>query len=254
MDPYLESLDLWPDVHHGLISQIQSALNARLRPKYAARVELRVYVADDETSGQRFRIPDVRVEKGGKPKNGKAARAGTAEIAEPLIAPVPLEEEIEEAYLAVKDREGTLVTVIEVLSPTNKIRNSSGRESFIKKRHEVLASDVHWVEIDLLREGERKPSSPPLQTSDYRVVVSRADQRSSPRYWPINLRQKLPVVGIPLRGADPDAPLDLGAVLDTAYDNAAYDVTVDYTKPPTPPLAPADAKWANQLLRQKGLR
>lgn len=40
MDPYLESPVIWPDVHHGLISEIQAALNPRLRPRYVARVEL----------------------------------------------------------------------------------------------------------------------------------------------------------------------------------------------------------------------
>ena len=43
MDPYLESPTIWPDVHHRLISEIQSTLNPRLRPQYVARVELRVY-------------------------------------------------------------------------------------------------------------------------------------------------------------------------------------------------------------------
>jgi hypothetical protein len=251
MDPYLESPDLWPDVHHELISQIRAALTPRLRPNYVARVELRVYVADDDADGNEMRVPDLRIEKGTKPKNASGVRADGIEITEPLVVPVPLEEEIEEAYLAIKDREGELVTVIEVLSPTNKVRNSAGRKSFLGKRREVFASDVHWVEIDLLRKGERKPR---LKPSDYRVLVSHSDRRGYARYWPITLREKLPIIGIPLRGRDPDAPLELGAVLDMAYDSAAYDVSIDYGKPPTPPLNPVDAKWANQLLREKGLR
>ncbi len=43
MDPYLESPTLFPDVHHGLISHIQKALNPALRPPYVARVELRLH-------------------------------------------------------------------------------------------------------------------------------------------------------------------------------------------------------------------
>jgi hypothetical protein len=38
MDPYLETADLWPDVHHELISQIRSAPNPALRPHYVARM------------------------------------------------------------------------------------------------------------------------------------------------------------------------------------------------------------------------
>lgn len=38
VDPYLETPDIWPDVHHELISQIQGVLNSLLRPLYVARV------------------------------------------------------------------------------------------------------------------------------------------------------------------------------------------------------------------------
>ena len=63
MDPYLETPDLWPDVHHGLISQIQATLNPAVRPKYVARVELRVYVSDEDDPGRDVLVPDVPIEK-----------------------------------------------------------------------------------------------------------------------------------------------------------------------------------------------
>src|SRR6516165_1775376 len=63
MDPYLETPDLWPDVHHGLISHIQAALNPTLRPRYVARVELRVYISDDDDPGREALVPDVRIER-----------------------------------------------------------------------------------------------------------------------------------------------------------------------------------------------
>ena len=93
-------------------------------------------------------------------------------------------------------------------------------------------------------------TTPPLHpSSDYRVLVSRSDRRTQTRYWPIGVRQPLPVIDIPLRGKDPEASLDLGAVFRAAYDRAGYDVTVDYRKPPHPPLEWDDAKWAKELLR-----
>jgi hypothetical protein len=212
MDPYLETPDLWPDVHHELISQIRSALNLRLRPKYVARVELRVYISEQD-------------------------------------------DEIKEARLEIKHLEtGNLVTLIEVLSPTNKIRGARGRASFLGKREETLASDVHWVEIDLLRGGVPSVSRPSLGPSDYRILVSRAGERTLARYWPVGLRQPLPVIGIPLRAPDADVPLDLGAVLNAAYDHAAYDLSVDYRREPDPPLKNEDAGWADRLLRQQKLR
>jgi hypothetical protein len=255
MDPYLEDPELWGDVHHELIGQIRAALNPQLRPKYVARVELRVYVEDEADPGRVERVPDIRIETGKKRPNGNGRGFATFnEVPEAIVAEMPWEE-IKEAYLTIKHREtGALVTVIEVVSPTNKIEHSAGRESFLKKRAEVLTSNVHWVEIDLLRKGKRIPSGPSFVSSDYRVSVCRTTERWKVKYWPISVRQRLPIVGIPLRGNDPDVPLNLGKVLNAAYDIAGYDDSINYSKAPIPPLNAADAKWANALLKKKGLR
>jgi hypothetical protein len=62
----------------------------------------------------------------------------------------------------------------------------------------------------------------------------------------------VPVDFPPLKGKDPNVPLDLSAALAAAYDNGAYDASIDYSKPPSPPLSPEDARWAGKLLRAKG--
>jgi hypothetical protein len=255
MDPYLETPNLWPDVHHRIISEIQSALNRALRPHYVARVELRIYVSDEEDPGRAALVPDVRIEKPPEMRGAnKSKPASAVAVVEPLTIPYP-EEEIEEARLEIRHVESkALIAVIEILSPSNKIRGSAGRKSFVEKRRDILASEVHWVEIDLLRAGEPSVTRPRLVPSDYRIVIWRGDSRGHGRYWPISVRQVLPPIGIPLRSKDPDVPLDLNAVLRSAYDNAAYDVSIDYRGPPDPPLSRADTAWANTLLRERGLR
>jgi hypothetical protein len=256
MDPYLESPDLWPDVHHRLISEIQGTLNSQLRPRYVARVELRVYISDDDDPGREAIIPDLRVEAGPKRKGArKPKRPLAVAVAEPIIIPLLIDDEIEEARLEIRHRaSNALVTIIEVMSPTNKIRGSRGRVSFMEKRRDTLASEVHWVEIDLLRAGDPSLTRPAFRPCDYRILVSRAGERARAKYWPVSVRQALPTIGIPLRGQDPDAPLDLNAVLGAAYDHGAYDLSVDYGGEPEPPLDAGDVAWADALLRERGLR
>jgi hypothetical protein len=253
MDPYLERPSLWPGLHVALMAKMQAMLNPRLLPNYIAQIETRVYVVRDDDPAHQLFVADVNVEK---PKRSKRAReSGTVlQVAEPIIIPFMFESEVEEARIEIRDRRrNTLATVIEVLSPSNKIRSSEGRESFLAKRREIVASSVHWVEIDLLRDGARS-IVPLLPPSEYWIFLSRAKDRRRTRCWPIRLQQKLPAIGIPLAKDDPDAPLDLGGVLNGVYDEAGYEYLVDYTQPPDPPLRPADAKWANQLLKSKGLR
>ncbi|MEM8807421.1 MAG: DUF4058 family protein [Cyanobacteria bacterium P01_G01_bin.38] len=44
MNPYLENLALWPEVHYGLIGALMRALNLQITPQYRAAVEKRVYM------------------------------------------------------------------------------------------------------------------------------------------------------------------------------------------------------------------
>lgn len=257
MDPYLEEPGLWPDVHHELISGIRAQLNGLIRPRYVARVEERIYVSDEDDPGRRTLVPEVRVNEVGSQgqSGGPAPVASPATGDESLLVTTLIEEEISEARVEVIEaltRE--VVTVIEVVSPTNKVPGARGRESYQRKRRAVMTSHCHWVEIDLLRAGTPTFSRELLPPCEYVVHVSRVEQRPRGRVWPVRLRNRLPVIPIPLRDSDPDVPLDLQGILATAYDRAGYDVSVDYRREPEPPLPPDLAAWADQLLRERGLR
>jgi hypothetical protein len=69
----------------------------------------------------------------------------------------------------------------------------------------------------------------------------------------VPLRERLPVISIPLRPADPDVPLDLQQILEQCYRNGGYD-DIDYTAEPDPPLKTGDAAWADALLRENARR
>src|SRR5262245_7503500 len=256
MDPYLEDPRLWPDVHNEIITEARAALARQLRPRYYVRIENRTYISHEDDPGRDV-YPDLRISK--KRSRGNGGRKGSngakaPPIAEPEVLTTLLDEERREPYLQIFDSDGRqVVTVIEVVSPSNKIAGSEGRHSYQQKKSDVLASPSHWMEIDLLRTGTPVLSRL-ARPFDYLVHVSRADKRPKGSVWRIMLAQPLPVVGVPLKGADPDAPLDLQQVLNSAYDRAGYDITIDYRRPPAVPLTREQARWANQLLRDKGLR
>jgi hypothetical protein len=153
-------------------------------------------------------------------------------------------------YLEVRDRAGReAVTVLELLSPANKAAGSN-RNQYLAKVHRILASGTNFIEIDLLRGGPRMPWAD-LPPCDYYVVVSRTEERrtDNPRagLWPIRLRDPLPTVPVPLRPGEPEPTLDLQAIMHRIYDSAGYQLFI-YDAPPEPPLEPADAVWATQML------
>lgn len=250
MDPYLESPALRWGFHSRFINGISDALVPLVRPKYIVDVELRVIVQEvpDEIL---FAVrPDVTITEGGT-KAPLTATAATATIV-PVRLALPVLEEVREVYLEVRELEAQrVVTVIEMLSPSNKRSGSSGWAEYIRKRSLTLHSDTHLIELDLLRSGQRMPMRDPLPPGDYYVMVSRAPHRPMADVYAFGLRDRLPTIPIPLAEDDPDVPLELQAVFNTLYDRAGYDYRLDYTSPPDPPLCPKDAEWASVLLTQR---
>ena len=255
MDPYLEAPELWPDFHHELISAIRERMNLLLRPAYHSMVEDRVYISDERDPGRSVLIPDVAIMATSRLLESKVlprdhiGRETDVAVAEPVVATTMFEEEIREARIVIYDGAGRqVVTVIEILSPSNKIVGARGRGEYESKRREVLQSPAHLVEIDLLRNGVPIYTGEQLPPHDYLVHVSKHGGRPKGVLWPILLTQRLPIIKIPLLPKDPDADLDLGLVLNTAYDRAGYDMVVNYSETPKVPLSEPNASWANQWL------
>jgi hypothetical protein len=129
---------------------------------------------------------------------------------------------------------------------------------YLKKRREFLASRSNLVEIDLTRAGNWrslvKPLSiPQVYWTDYRVLVRRARERDKVELYPITLRQRLPIISIPLRQDDSEVSLNLQELVDKAYTTGRYGST-DYSRPCDPPLNADDAAWLSELLTQRRQR
>jgi hypothetical protein len=250
MDPYLEQR--WGDLHGSLITYIRDAIQPLLGADLRARMGERVYLEALESESRQF-LPDVHVFQ--RPRAGRGGSAVTVaeevDLAEPIIVRTHLE--VTERFLQIIDVRsgGKVVTVLEVLSPSNKTAGH-GHEEYLKKQSERVQAGVNLVEIDLVRSGRPttlvKPADLPQGTAaPFHVSVFRASRPAELSYYPLPLRQRLPRLAIPLRATDRDVALDLQAVMDTAYDRGRYD-DVDYSKPLDPPLDPPDEQWARELL------
>ena len=254
IDPYLEHSELWPGVHHLLISEIARFLSPQLRPKYRVAVEVRMYETSAENS-LLVGIPDVIIQHSPIAKNSSMANVAVAvPTAQPTRVIVPVPETIKEGYLEIREV-GTeeIVTSIEILSPTNK-RSGKGRQMYEEKRYQVLGSRTHLVEIDFLRMGEPMLFFGNNIESRYRILVCRGDCRPYADLYAFNLQDVIPSFLLPLRSGDTEPVVDLQRLLNEVYDISGYDLVIDYSKEPVPPLSEADAAWADALLREKGLR
>lgn len=248
MDPCLEDPAGWPDVHHRLITGIGDQLAGAVSPRFHVRIEERVYVTEPEADpGFSVLIPDVTVTRPPRPEEAPVVRPGGAAITAPLVVEELFDDEIHDRYLEIRDaRSHEIVTAIEVLSPANKVDGSRGREAMMEKRRRLLEGGASWLEIDLLRAGERLPRS--AGWSAYCAYLRKHGRRGG-LLWPFALRDPIPVIGVPLRPPHEDVPLDLGWVLSEVYDRARYADSIDYSRPlPLPPLSEEDAAWARQTV------
>jgi len=249
MDPWLERRGIWEQVHTGLIVSIQRFLTPLLRPRYHVGIEERTYLAILPPDEQHTGIPDVLItgrsaESGGLPST--AAQRSTARPG-PVVAELPVPEEIKERYLEIRTvPDQQVVTIIEILSPTNKLA-PEGREQYERKRFKVLGSWTNLVEIDLGRAGQPLPMKAPA-TSDYRIVVSRSRQRPRADVYLFGLRDPVPSFPVPLRPGEAEPELPLDQLLHEVYDLGGFDLVIDYRIAPEPALSEADSAWAASLL------
>ena len=254
MDPYLETPDIWPDVHATLVPIFREQLAPQLGSKYYTDLQTQIvieHIIDDQFE-QRGALPDVAIRQTSGPRPSEPP-AGGVMLAE-RVAPAPVRARVPLAfptklltlYIRTRDREEP-VAAIELLSPANK-RPGEERQKYLEKRAAYLQSGVHLIEIDLLRHWPRMPLEGPFPACDYLVMLSNADERPLCTVWLIGVRQVLPVIPVPLLQPDPPVALDLGEALRTAYARARYDLRLAYRQSATPPLSAEDATWAAMLL------
>jgi hypothetical protein len=220
MDPYLEDEKVWPVFQHHLVMCLYQILLPGLVDRYRARVGQRHYVTEQA-----------------------------------LFTSV-VREEHQEEFIEVRQRsDGKLVTLVEVVSPTNKTVPSA-RQAYLTKRGEAKSQGASLVEIDLVLQGQPtlEYSRDGLPDWDYAVTVTRSTQPDRYEIYSATLQKRLPRFRLPLAADDRDTVLDLQAAFTRCYDQGGFAAKIDYQCEPPLALAAEDRQWLHDLLKGQKLR
>ncbi|OGO42509.1 MAG: hypothetical protein A2Z04_01650 [Chloroflexi bacterium RBG_16_57_9] len=248
MDPFLEAPTRWGGVHSRLINSISDDLAEAISPNFYVDIEERVYIITPDDPEGRPIVPDVFVVTGHDSMQTATTVAGV--ITTPTLMEPLYDVEIHDRYIEIRDTiNREVITTIELLSPYNKSSGTPGREAFLRKRKKVMASKTHWIEIDLLRAGERPREL--FNQSDYYVLLKRGGKPGPYEVWYFDVRDRMPTIAVPLRSPFEDVPLNLQAVFENTYARGHYAESTDYSdNPPLPRLRPADAAWVQERVRE----
>lgn len=247
MNPWLELN--WRGTHARLVVYAGDQLQDRLPSDLIANVEEDVAIGFNNKRGALR--PDVHITEKWDSHGG-----GTAVAASPVAARgiQVLADPTETRHIEIVDDTGLVITAIEFLSPTNR-DGREGTRNYRSKVDRYLASGVNVVEVDLLRSGayaltfirDNLYAEPGL----YHAVVSRASTPGECEVFPLQLREPLPVLPIPLRPGEPEIALELQTLIDLCCERGGMR-TSHYERPLHPSLAPADAEWVEERLRAAG--
>ena len=254
MNPYLESSRIWREVHNKLIGQMHSFLRRTLPFRYTVIMDERVGIGNDPTrdAPARYALPDLSI-RGGRVRERVLAPYRTEGR---VTAKLPWTDETpREWYITIGERsQEDTVTVVELLSPSNKLLGGHGRSQYLEKRELIIAGPTHLVEIDLVRVGRPMPVEGYDGDAPYRNLISCWQTRPEVDLYPFRLQTPIPDVAVPLLEGDDDAVVPLGALVHDMYEQDYYANYVDYSGDPEGPLSDDDRVWIDGLLREKGLR
>ncbi len=258
MDPFLENRLIFPDFHDGFVFCLREAIQQGLPEPYYAALGRRAWVEISE----RFVGPDVNVitPRSGppsSPSNFSTTASAMLEVTRPIVVTVPHDEQSEttiEIYIG-RGSDRRLVTAIEVLSPINKHPGEKGRDLYLRKQTELLDSQCHLVEIDLLRGGTHTTAVPEdrlkrnVPKFDYHVCAHRFDHFEDFLIYPIQLAEPLPTISIPLLPGDSEVPVSLQQVFERTYAAGPYHREIDYSEiVPLPNLTTEQMQWVKETV------
>ena len=241
MNPWMQAV--WSGAHSSLAVDARTRLNEVLPADLRAVVEETVVIRSDAAALREQADADLPAEAALKSAYQEIDLRDDPEVQRSL--------RIEEA------QGGRVVTAIEWVSPTNK-NDGRAAEQYRRKRRDWWRVGASTIDIDLTR-GDPvarwellRPivlNGPPVP--DFFVGVADAADLEKARGYKVMLRDRLPVIGVPLRAGEDWVELDLQALIEQVWRTGRY-WQQDRHEPLDPPLAPVDAAWAAERLQGVG--
>jgi hypothetical protein len=252
MDPHLEHPALWPALQQYFCTRLTDVLRDVLPRRSLTQVKERTFREEQAPPIAGDTSPTPRQ----TPPNGRSDNHLSPAWFIPT-APEEVHESSVEILLPCDPPQ--LVSVIELVSPGNKTPETTSRRQYRRLQTNLLAGNVHLLEIDLLRAGLHTVAAPFERIVrrgryHYLACLNRAGGRDFCDVWPIALRDSLPRVVVPLLAGDSDLTLDLQTVFTYCYEAGGFGRRIDYYEDPFYPLSYADAVWAEKLVLQWEMR
>ncbi|MBX9677450.1 MAG: DUF4058 family protein [Gemmataceae bacterium] len=246
MNPYLEDPAFWPDFHHEFISCWRATIARQLPNAYEARINERVRLVQLDPETFKLIYPDVAVTRSERPSPPRFG-ASRVVMLEPEIIPQEVTDEVRETRIEILHRpHRTLVAVLELLSPANKV--GEGYRQYRAKRSALLEKPVHLLEVDLLAQGERLQLLKALPRGEEYAFLTRAEQCNACEVYAWSIRDRLPTLPLPLRHPDPDLHVDLQEVFDLAFERGLYGPSLEYGRD-LPWLSAETQAWARERIQ-----
>lgn len=209
VDPWAETGRYFHQIHGGMISSLANYLQPRLLPiGYRLNREISLQITEG-------REPDISIQyamKSSPPKTHlNYELAATEVLAEPGVT---LEPGWDLHAIQIRElKSGDLVTVIELISPSNKIKPESLAAYKLRRERLVVDEGVNIVEVDLTRSVKRLISD--LIASDYAYHTAVHIPGQSTHFIGMAYGQSLKRVALPLR--DQVVAVELQSAYDEAY-------------------------------------
>ena len=243
----------WSDINHAYISETQPipGTTAHLNSQRAIPINdhsINDHKTNDHKASEQS-VNHLTTYEQNAELNARSLK-NCAKAAQPIPVLIPVPQKIYETYLEIVNETGEIVTVIEALSPKKK-RPGRGRMLYERQREAIFGSHIHFVEIDLLRGWEPASVYGPDDSGDYRILVSRSEQRPRAQLYTWKVAEPIPQIMLPLSASE-EIPLCLKDVVDRACDRT--DLLVNYQQDPLPPLRQQENLWLETFLQQVGMR